>query len=400
VIAPIRKHYKSVKQAIRKKNPLDPYFISKYSFSPYMACQHACKYCDGRAEKYYVEGDYERDIVIRSNLPELLEKELPKLREKGTITIGSGISDPYQPVEIEEKLLQKSLKILSKFDHSVTILTKSSLVMRDIDLLQEINNKNGVLIMISLTTLNDNIREIFEPQASTVKERLDALSALKEAGIATGVLAMPFLPFITDSEPELRKLFRRLKEIGIDFIMPGFLTLRPGIQKETYFQVLENNFPLLKNKYFELYGNCLASGNPLKQYRDKVSSLTSELLRIEEIEQQIPHRIFRNRISLTDEIYVIMEHLTYLYRNKNIAISRLNESRNRYSNWLSEKRKYFLRRRNLPADYLDEILLESFASGEMERTISNDRLFTFLKNIALDRKTFNYINLSFDHDKY
>ncbi len=152
----IRKHHKTIKKALRKRDLVDPYFVSKYSFSPYQACRHGCLYCDGRAEKYYVEGDFERDVVIKENLPILLEKELDRLREPGTICIGSGISDPYQPVEEEELIVRECARILAKRDLPVSVMTKSSLIRRDLDLWCEVNRKSRFTLMVSLTTTDDH----------------------------------------------------------------------------------------------------------------------------------------------------------------------------------------------------------------------------------------------------
>jgi len=392
----ISKHYKDIKRGIRKNNPIDPYFISRYSFSPYMACEHACKYCDGRAEKYYVEGDYEKDIVIRKNLPDILITELPKLREKGIISIGSGISDPYQQVEKEEKILKRCAEILKDHKFPVSIHTKSSLIQRDIDLWKAINAKNGVLVMISLTTLDDKICKIFEPGASSVEERLKTLRMFKEVGISVGVLAMPFLPFISDSENNISLLISELKNLGVDFILPGSLTLRPGIQKQTYLDVIEQNYPQFLEKYKEIYSNELLSGNPVVSYRRKIRAKFTQLLLEAEIPQLIPHRIYRDRLTLPDEIYVLLNHMIFLYKLRNVSTGRLETSFKSYSNWLLAKRSFFLRRRNLPNNYLTEFLLKSVKSGELKSIISNEKLYIFIKKIIEERRLFNYNNLVFD----
>ena len=109
----IHLHERFVKKALRKQNLPDTFLIGRYSFSPYMACSHGCTYCDGRAERYYVEGDFEKDIVVRMNLIERLLVELPKLRERATIVVGSGISDAYQPPETDARLMRKSAEVLS-----------------------------------------------------------------------------------------------------------------------------------------------------------------------------------------------------------------------------------------------------------------------------------------------
>jgi len=128
----IEKHYLELKSIKKNSKLVDTLFPGKYRLSPYQACQHACKYCDGRAEKYYVEGDFEKDIIIKRNLPELLEMELRKIKERGTVAINSGTSDSYQPVENEEKIMRRVAEILLKYKLPASIMTKSSLIMRDI----------------------------------------------------------------------------------------------------------------------------------------------------------------------------------------------------------------------------------------------------------------------------
>jgi len=392
----INKHYKNVKTVIRKSNPVDPYFISKYSFSPYMACQHACKYCDGRAEKYYVEGDYEKDIVVRKNLPEILMEQLPKLREKGIISIGSGISDPYQQVEKDEKIISKSLEILSNFNFAVSILTKSSLIQRDIDILEKINSSTGVTLMMSITTLDDEIRKTFEPYASSVEERIATLKMFKKRGIKVGALTMPFLPMISDSEKSILELVSRLKNEGIDFIMPGSLTLRPGIQKQTYLEIIEQNYPQFLKQYNYLYSNKLRSGNPVVSYRKEIGAKFNGILDQFDIPQMIPHRIYRDLLSIPDEIFVLLDHMIFLYRLKKINTSRLEICFQDYADWLQTKRKYFMRRKNLPENFITASLMDSIETGELSKVISNSKLYKFILEVVEERRIFNYINLMFD----
>ena len=173
--------------------------VGKYSFSPYMACAHGCVYCDGRAERYYVEGDFERDIVVRPNLPELLASELPKLRERGFISIGSGISDAYQPIEAENRIMARCAEVLAAHDHPVTLMSKSALALRDLDAWKAVNDRTRFMMLVSLTHADDGTRQVWEPGASSVDDRIEMLRRFSEAGCATGVLAMPLLPEITDT---------------------------------------------------------------------------------------------------------------------------------------------------------------------------------------------------------
>ena len=386
----INKHYKQIKTAIRKHKLADHYFISKYSFSPYMACEHGCKYCDGRAEKYYVEGDYEKDIVIRKNLPEILEKELSKLREKGVIFIGSGISDAYQPVEKDELIMRRCAEILSESNFAVTVLTKSSLILRDLDIWKKVHQKNGFVLMMSLTFIDDELRNIFEPGASSVQERIKTLKIFKSAGIPIGVAAMPFLPFINDSEKHITDFLKIMKEIDVDFIMPASLTLRPGKQKETYLKIIVKYFPELVSKYENLYYKNLQSGMPLCSYRNKFYHLINRKILEKNIPAFQPHFIYKNKLPLYDEILILMNHLCELYENRNVDIKRLRKSLDFYTKWLIDEKTFFNLRRNLTHKHLESKLIEMINSEEFLQIIKNGKLFEFLKKIVIDRKTFDY----------
>jgi hypothetical protein len=299
-------------------------------------------------------------------------------------------------VEAEEKLLQRCLQILAEYDHAVTILTKSSLILRDLDILKQINRKNGMLLLMSLTTLDEELRKLFEPGASSIQERLDTLQEFHRSGIATGLLAMPFLPYISDSAESMDTLFQTTQKLGIDFILPGFLTLRPGIQKQTFLEVLKQYFPHLENSYLQLYSNNLRSGNPQKKYRDQLLKQAAELIEQQELPRQIPHYVYQDRLTLPDEIYVLLEHLKFLYSQKKVDVSRLNKSSENYHYWLLEQRKYFSHRRNLPANYLSNKMRQMFESGKMAEIIDNQKLYDFLADIVIERKIFNYQKLQFD----
>ncbi|MCP4148161.1 MAG: radical SAM protein, partial [bacterium] len=270
---------------------METFFAAKYSFSPYRACEHACKYCDGRAEKYYVDGDFEKDIGIRKNAAELLQKELPKLREPGIIIIGSGISDPYQPVEAEEKIMQDCAQILAGYHFPVTVMTKSALIMRDIDIWQEVHRKNGFTLMVSLVFSDDSLRQLFEPFAASVKSRLDTLRAFKEKGMNAGVIAMPFLPYLADTRENISCLAKNLKDIGVDFVIPAGLTLRPGRQKDVYLAVIEENFPDLRPKYEILYGQNRASGISIYGYREKFLRTVDSIFSEHRLLTLVPHYV-------------------------------------------------------------------------------------------------------------
>ncbi|WP_018248766.1 SPL family radical SAM protein [Orenia marismortui] len=389
----INKHYTKLKSISKNTGLVGPLFPRKYSFSPYSACQHACKYCDGRAEKYYVEGDFEKDIVVRENIAELLEEELSRTRELGIISIGSGVSDPYQPIEAEEKLMQQSAEVLAKYNLPVNIMTKSALAMRDIDIWEKINLKNGVTLMVSLTFINDNLRGIFEPGASSVEERLEMLKKFKERGIYVGVLAMPFIPYISDTKKNLMSLLKKLEEIGVDFIIPGALTLRPGKQKDIFMDIIKNKFPQLLGKFKNLYRENRQSGIPIYSYRQQVDEKIDEIFMQSSISLHLPHYLYRNQFPLYDEIYILLNHMQDLYSKRGIDISALEDSLKRYSQWLIKEKKSFNRKRNLNYTALEQKLLFLIYSGELIKLIKNKKMSKFIEEVVLERRTFDYIKL-------
>ncbi len=381
----------TVKKAIRKGLFADPFFANLYGISPYSGCEHGCTYCDGRAEKYFVEGDFERNITARVNLPELLDKELYSTREIANLEIGSGITDVYQSVEEKYKLTRSCGEVLLNHHFPVTVLTKSSLIQRDLDIWSKLNRKNGFTLIMSITTLDDSVRAVCEPGASTVVERLETLRLFKEAGCATGVFMMPLLPGITDGEHSVHALVEKLKELKVDFITPGFLTLRPGRQKEFYFNMLKEHAPHLLNRYKTLYGKDLISGNPEYQYRMESMEFCG---RISGLPTEIPHHIYRNRMPVYQEIGILLIHMEELYKRRGIDVQPLKNCMKSYFNWASQEKKEFNRKRSLHGDAIDEKLLFMLRCGGFEKIVTNERLLNFIYSIALERKIFDYMKLS------
>lgn len=392
----INKKYIEIKAALKKRATPDTYFPAKYSFSPYQACEHSCKYCDGRAEKYYVQGNFEKDIVIRKNIPQVLNIELKKIREKGLISIGSGVSDPYQPVEKDEKITRKALEIIYENGFPCSIMTKSSLVTRDLDIIEKINRDNGFYLMISITSLDDNIRKVFEPNASSFQERVETLKLFKERGIRIGALAMPFLPFITDAKENITKLFDKLKEIQIDFIMPGGLTLRPGIQKSTFLKVIEEYSPDLLEKYNYLYHENKQSGSPINSRTYDFYNFLYKTLSEYNIPYCVPHYILKNNFTLYDELFIILNNLKDLYSNKKINTTPLEEAIKNYNNWLTIQKDILNKNRKLNYKFIEHNLLLSLNNKEFDKIINNSKLIKFIIEVIINRKTFNYLTLKFD----
>lgn len=228
-----------------------------YNMNLYRGCSHGCIYCDSRSNCYHIENF---DLVRgKENALYILEQELSKKRKKGIIGIGS-MSDTYNPLEKEYEQTRGALKLISKYGFGVSIDTKSDLILRDIDLLKEINSKNNVIIKFTITTPNDELSKIIEPNVCISSKRLQAIKILSDNGIFTGIMMSPMLPFITDKEEDIRYLVKLAYENGAKFIHTYMgMTLREN-QREYYFYKLDQHFIGIKEKYIKYYGdkyNCI-----------------------------------------------------------------------------------------------------------------------------------------------
>ena len=228
-----------------------------YNMNLYRGCSHGCIYCDSRSDCYHIENF---DIVKgKEDMLHILENELSKKRLKGVIGIGA-MSDTYNPMEIKYQQTRGALQLISKYSFGVSIDTKSDLILRDIDLLKEINLKNNVIIKFTITTPDDNLSKIIEPNVCVSSKRLEAIKLLNDNGIYAGIMMNPVLPFITDKEEDIIKLVKLASEYGAKFIHTYMgMTLREN-QRAYYFEKLDEKFPGLKEKYIKTYGdkyNCL-----------------------------------------------------------------------------------------------------------------------------------------------
>lgn len=237
-----------------------------YNMNLYRGCSHRCIYCDSRSNCYRIDNF---DIVRgKENALYIFEHELSKKREKGIVGIGS-MSDTYNPLEKEYEQTRGALKLISKYGFGVSIDTKSDLILRDIDLLKEINSKNNVIVKFTITTPNDDLSKIIEPNVCVSSKRLQAIKTLNENGIFVGIMMNPVLPFITDNEEDIKDLVKLAYENGAKFIHTYMgMTLRKN-QRDYYFDKLDEHFIGLKEKYIRYYKdryNCIVS-NYKRLYR-------------------------------------------------------------------------------------------------------------------------------------
>ncbi|SER41944.1 DNA repair photolyase [Butyrivibrio fibrisolvens] len=227
----------------------------------YRGCSHGCIYCDSRSKCYQFTHPFE-DIEVKQNAPMLLEAALKSKRKKCMIGTGS-MSDPYMHCETELELTRKCIEIIHRYGFGLAIQTKSDRILRDIDLLHDINKDTKCVVQMTLTTYDDELCSILEPNVCNTKRRLEVLKMMQERGIPTIVWITPILPFINDTEENVRQILEACVKVGvkgiIDFGMG--LTLREG-DREYFYAALDKHFPGMKKRYIETYGNAYDLPSP------------------------------------------------------------------------------------------------------------------------------------------
>ena len=227
----------------------------------FRGCTHGCIYCDSRSKCYGFKHEFE-DIEVKINAPQLLEKALKSKRKKCMIGTGA-MCDPYLHIEENLKLTRKCLELIDQYEYGVAVQTKSTRVLRDMDLLKSINDKTKAVVQMTMTTYDETLCKILEPNVSTTKERFETLLQFKEAGIPTVVWLTPILPFINDTEENIRGILEYCVEAGVKGIICFGMgvTLRDG-DREYFYKALDKHFPGIKNKYIRTYGNAYDIPSP------------------------------------------------------------------------------------------------------------------------------------------
>ncbi|MGJ4754394.1 SPL family radical SAM protein [Leptospira kmetyi] len=279
-----------IKSILNKTKRRDPWFLDDYTINPYSGCSFRCLYCYIGGSKY--GSNIEDKLSVKENAAEVLDKQLwnrAKKNQYGIIVLASA-TDPYLQIEQQKGLTRELLKIILKYKFPVHILTKSDLVLRDLDLLSEIE-KSAILpndlqnrlsrksfITFSFSILDDSVARIFEPGATAPSLRLNALKEILRRGFYSGVSLMPLLPHIGDKGENLEFMFRTFREIGIQYIFPASLTLFGGNDSSDsrfrVFEAIEKHYPHLLEKYRKFFSN--GSEMP-KYYRSALKNKTDEL---------------------------------------------------------------------------------------------------------------------------
>ncbi|TFG02896.1 MAG: radical SAM protein [Promethearchaeota archaeon] len=280
-----RKKYKT---CLNKLKFPDSWFWARYTINPYSGCEHACIYCDARSNRYYLEQDFENEIIIKNNVEKLLEERIKRARKLlPDVVAAGGINDAYQQIEKKAQNTRRILQVIVKYKFPINIATKSKLIIRDIDLFNKISQVSWATIGFSITTTNEELAKFLEPHSSSPKERLDAISAIKKKApdVQVGTYFMPIIPFLEDDEDNLENVISNSKKAGADFILfsPG-LTMRDS-QKEFFIRKLrKSKYKNVVNPLLDLYGN--KTYPPLK-YINKLHPKLLKLCRENEIAVRI-----------------------------------------------------------------------------------------------------------------
>ncbi len=242
---------------VKAKTILSP----KNGMNLYRGCQHGCIYCDSRSACYHMEHEFE-DIEVKENALVLLENALRGKRRRCMIGTGA-MTDPYIPLEMELGNVRKALELIERYGFGASVLTKSSRILRDIDVLKRINDSTKCVVQMTLTTLDDDLCRRIEPAVCPTSERFETLKKMRDAGIPTIVWLCPILPFINDTEENISGLLDMCAEAGVyGVICFGIgLTLREG-NREYFYKQLDKEFPGLKERYIRTYDNSYMVGSP------------------------------------------------------------------------------------------------------------------------------------------
>jgi len=267
--------YKEI-QAKSALNKIDSFLPYQWDLNIYRGCEHKCQYCFAQYSHKYMESDeFFDDIFVKTNIVEQLEKKLSSRTWKREMINIGGVTDSYQSAEEKYKFMPEIWKLMIKYKTPVNISTKSSLIIRDIDLINELSQITHVSLATSLCNLDPQLKDLIEPGASGVEERLRILREFKKTNVKLGWLAMPIIPYLTDSDKNLEGIFKLASEIGVDYLITHIMHLR-GQTKNNFFNFLRRSFPELLGKYEELYKGAYVNSD----YKNEVYKKASHYRRL------------------------------------------------------------------------------------------------------------------------
>ena len=291
----IEKQYKSI---INKNKYIDHWFWTRYAINPYNGCQFGCIYCDARSEHYHMPEDFENEILVKQNVGQMLDQSITRARTFLPDVVGiGGVTDSYQPAEKKYENTRSILSVLAKHQYPVHLITKSTLILRDLPLLEEIARQTWCTVSVTITTTDAEKSRFLEKFAPSPAKRLEVLRQIKTKAphVQTGALLMPLIPVLCDDEAQVEQLFTAVKATGADYLMfGGAMTLR-NRQADWFLQHLREAEPTVYQQHVDLYqftpdgeaynGRYLPGGDYMRQQHERLFALSNK--------HQLPHRIRR-----------------------------------------------------------------------------------------------------------
>ncbi len=245
------------KSILNVRKSINDWFWDKYGINPYNGCQFGCVYCDSRSEKYNLPTDFENDIVVKKNAGELLEKRLSRARTLLPDVIGiGGTTDPYQRAELRYRNTRRILEVIKKYRYPVHVATKSPIVLRDLDILEEIGKNSWCTVSVTVTTIDPKVARFLERRVGLPEKRFEVIRKIKSKtkNIQVGILFMPIVPFLGDSGENIEAVVKMAGENGADYVLfGGGMTMR-DMQALWFLRHLRDEYPELISKYEKLYG--------------------------------------------------------------------------------------------------------------------------------------------------
>jgi DNA repair photolyase len=311
-------HEIQAKSILIKRKTIDSWFVSRYGMNLYRGCLHNCAYCDGRSEGYYVEGEFGRDVCVKVNAPEILRRELDPARRRkalkgGYFLLGGGVGDSYQPLEETYNLSRRALELMDEFAYPVQILTKSTLVRRDLDLLERIHRRSRALVCFSISSVDERISRVYEPGVPPPAERLETLKHIKARGIPCGLFLLPVIPFVTDTAPLIEGALQAATDAGVDYLIFGGMTLKEGRQSGYFLNTLARHHPEFLGEYGKIYRGDRwgqATGDYYRSLHERFRRIAGTC----DLPLRMPPELFGDLLDEKDRVVVMLDQMDYLFR--------------------------------------------------------------------------------------
>ncbi|MDF2612266.1 MAG: Radical domain protein [Clostridia bacterium] len=266
----IRYHKMTCETAANRLKRKIPY---GWDLNIYRGCEHGCKYCYAMYSHHYINSEnFFEDIYIKTNIVDALERQLRLSSWKREIVNIGGVTDSYQPAEAAYKIMPEILRLLIKYRTPTIISTKSNLILRDFDLVDELSRITYINVAATITTTDEQVRSLIEPNSASSKDRFDMLKEFRKTNASVGLHVMPIIPYLTDSYENIDELFLSAKESNVHYVLPGVLYLR-GQTRKTFFDFILDSFPELYERLSALY----KTGAADKTYKDKLYQMVNPL---------------------------------------------------------------------------------------------------------------------------